>query len=323
MNLVTFCASHINNADRLNLFENLVRSVQNQVVKTTFFVSLSYEECVRKSVKSKLSSLRQPNIKIFVQRTKMSQFEHYKFLCEQIDPIFMNRTWCLFTDDDDYLSPLRNKTYMQMLKTSANEVCVCNRSILFASWSDKVTKQHLNRHLIVGKDNARVSCSDEYVCYCVKLSLLKRFCYFMSSKGKLKTNMCDLVFGSMLHILCKTISSGNHEWVYAYNQNDNHSRICKAYDVKYYVEMYDEKLFDDLASEFKFKWLDLYPKGYSFTYSLQSYKDALATLQSQKDALAILKKTKYINRITLKVVACVCFVTTLGFFSCHSQNFPF
>ena len=152
----------------------------------------------------------------------MSQFEHYKFLCEQIDPILISRTWCLFTDDDDYPSPMRNKTYLQLLNKSksANEVCICNRAILYASWSDfKITKEQLDRYLIVGKNNARViSCSSEYVCYCVKLSLLKRFCYFMCIKGKLNTKLCDVVFGSMLFILCKAISSGDCEWVYAYNK---------------------------------------------------------------------------------------------------------
>ena len=31
----------------------------------------------------------------------------------------------------------------------------------------------------------------------------------------------------------------------------SHSRMCHKYDIDYYVKTYDEKLFDDLASEFK------------------------------------------------------------------------
>lgn len=167
---------------------------------------------------------------------------------------------------------------MQKLKnTTLNEVCVCNRVILYASWSDfNITKKQLDRHLIEGHNKSHViSCSSEYVCYCVKLSLLKRYCYFMSRRKKLNTKMCDVVFASILVVLCKTGLSDDNEWLYAYNQTNSHSRLCQEYGVNYYVQTYDEKLFDDLASEFKFQWMDRYPKGCSFVYSAKSHKDIL------------------------------------------------
>ena len=272
-------------ANRLVHFENLVQSFMKQVIKTTLFVSLSCEACMRESVKQKVQKMKECNIKIFIQQTTMSQFEHYKFLCEQIDQVIINRTWCLFTDDDDYLSPIRTKIYLRLLKKKpASEVCVCHRSILHASWSDfRMTKEQLDRYLIIGKNNAHVvSIANEYVCYCVQLSLLKRFCNFMSIKGKLNTKMCDVVLGSMLYVLCKTGTSGDDsEWGYAYNQTSSHSRTCHKYGIDYYVETYDEKLFDDLADEFKFKWLEIYPKGCSFVYSIETHRDALAKLKAK------------------------------------------
>jgi hypothetical protein len=133
----------------------------------------------------------------------------------------------------------------------------------------------------------------------------------MYRKKKLNTKMCDVVFASMLVVLCKKLLSDECEWLYAYNQTNNHSRICHKYSIKYYVETYDEKLFDDLASEFKFQWMDQYPKGCSFVYSAKSHEEVLAKFKKKKyitcfsssiAAIATISTfcSEYINSLAIK-----------------------
>lgn len=52
----------------------------------------------------------------------------------------------------------------------------------------------------------------------------------------------------MLIIKCERFGIiGETDWIYAYNQTNQHSRICHKIGIKYYIDNYDDNFFDELA----------------------------------------------------------------------------
>ena len=191
--LVTLCASHISEINRLYNFENMIKSFKNQYRFAKLLISMSFES-QSSSAKAKLESqssseslndkvdhfihkYSKNNIRIFKQNNAMSQFQHYKFLSEQFDTIFTNYTWCLFVDDDDYLNPIRNNTFFNLINRvkSMDEICIQNSVMMSSSWDSDISISKLNSYLKTGESYTRVvPLSNEYVTYCVKLSALKK-----------------------------------------------------------------------------------------------------------------------------------------------------
>jgi hypothetical protein len=103
--LITLCASHISEINRLYNFENMLEGFKEQTLPTNMLISMSFESSLKDKIDYFIHKYNKNNIRIFKQNNCMSQFQHYKFLSEQFDTIFTNYTWCLFVDDDDYLNP--------------------------------------------------------------------------------------------------------------------------------------------------------------------------------------------------------------------------
>ena len=280
---VTLCASHITEPSRLAHLRNLLRSCLNQTLKKPTYVSISYDTKMKDEVHKMVSESQSEYVKIFEQKQCMSQFEHYKYLVEQIDPLFVNTMWCAFTDDDDFLNPRRNNAYDELIrKTVSTDVCIAIRSIMISSWDDdNINYETLMSYLTTGARNTvLMPRGSEHIVYCVKLPLLKRFCQFMDKRSKLVTKHCDVVFSAMLFYLCSTsiTQAETMEWMYAYNQTHTHSRTCHTYGVDYYVQTYDDKLFEDLAQEFGFTWWNNL-KGYASVYTIYDHREALRKLK--------------------------------------------
>jgi hypothetical protein len=50
---------------------------------------------------------------------QMSQFQHYKLLCEEVSERFnSSNTWCMFTDDDDVWHARRAESYLEQIRGS-------------------------------------------------------------------------------------------------------------------------------------------------------------------------------------------------------------
>lgn len=278
--LITLCASHITEVNRLNHFKNMLKSFKNQTVKSNLYISMSFDSSLNDKIDEIIAHNVNYNIKIFKQDHAMSQFQHYKFLTEQFDNIFSNFVWCLFVDDDDYLNSKRNAEYTSILNrvNDRNEICIQNSSLMVSSWEkfDKTSKE-LNSQLNTGKDSTYVlALSNEYCTYCVKLNALKKFCNFLERMNKLDTKQCDVVFASMLVKKCKTFSIlYKSEWLYAYNQSRSHSRTCQTIGIDYYVNNYSDIFFDEFSKEFNFNWTPSNPKGFSYIYTLELHKTAI------------------------------------------------
>jgi len=295
--LVTLCASHISEINRLYNFENMIKSFNNQLRFTSLpiklLISMSFDsqsssaKLESQSSSAKLESslndkvddfihkYSKNNIRIFKQNNVMSQFQHYKFLSEQFDTIFTNYTWCLFVDDDDYLNPIRNNTFLNLINRvkSMDEICIQNSAMMSSSWDSDISISKLNSYLKTGENYTRVvPLSNEYVTYCVKLSTLKKYCVFLEKNDKIVTKQCDVVLASMLNVKCKTFNFiYKNEWLYAYNQTSNHTRTCHKIGIEYYVQNYDDNFFDELSKEFNFNWIKSYPKGYCGIYSIENH----------------------------------------------------
>jgi hypothetical protein len=271
MDIVTFCASHISNANRLKFLGNTIESILAQNYKVCFYLSISWEiEGVRESLEKYANNTY---VKIFYHANqKLSQFEHYDYLYQQIDPFFRNRTWVMFTDDDDFSPPLRAKWYSIYIKTFSTQKANSIVSPYLLTYFDPAMPNLNNCLEALDKGKARVISSVEYVLYCVRLQVLGKFLGIMKKHRMLKTPLCDTVFSSVLH----HITQKNHRtelarWMYAYNQHTCDSRLSQKYNVEYYKATYKKELFRDLANEFKIETWENGP-GYTPLWNKNKFK---------------------------------------------------
>jgi len=312
-NIITLCASHICDLDRLRFLQKSIQYHLQQSVVPPLYVSVSCDPLYQHEMSNVLLTCHtRDNVRVFVQERQMSQFEHYMFLTQQIDPLFVHTTWCLFMDDDDYVHPQRSQKFIELIHTvPRNEVCCRHPTMMMSQWESKDDISHivLNNKLMActTKGTEVLYPCNEYVTYAVKLSTLMKFCHFMQKQKCLNTKQCDLVFSAMLFHLCKKVSQlGDVHWLYAYNQDRSHNRVCHTVDVEYYANTYSEVLFDDLMRTFEFKWDTRFPKGSPFVYSDARYKRCI----TKKRIVNMLDVITY--HAYSKVVGCLSKYTFFG-----------
>lgn len=262
MDIVTFCASHISSEKRIPYLANAIESIVKQKHTTCMFVSVSY---IDENLAIKLKEVLKTNnvVKVWIHaNTTMSQFEHYDFLVQQIDPIFINKTWVMFTDDDDCSHNLRSK-WFHIFTRYKERSCksVLNPYILYYYDDKNITVENCHNALNTGL--AKVLVSREYVAFCIKLRVLVDFLSIVKSHKLLKTYMCDVALSSLLYnITHQSDCIYNGSWAYAYNQHESHDRTSRKYDGKYYVKTYTKHFFADLADQFNLlNWI--YCAGYT------------------------------------------------------------
>lgn len=284
MDIVTFCASHISTAERIPLLDNAIQSVLDQNYKVCLFISISYEsKDILTMLESTILSKYANNayIKMFVQRTQMSQFEHYKFLINQIDPLFYNRTWVMFMDDDDYSKQSRSTWFHIYSKYKArNCKSIYNPYILFYCNDNNNIPTHSSclKKLYTGESNTRVVSSREYIVYCVRLNVLNKFVCVMQQHNVLNTPLCDCVFGSVLQNTTNLMDYTRAEsWGYAYNMHKLTSE-SKKNGLSDYKKIYKKELFMDLQKQFQFTEWKVAP-GYSSVWDKKLFE--LPTLKQK------------------------------------------
>lgn len=260
MFLIFFCASHLTNNNRCHYLEDMIQSVINQKLKIPMFISLSYE----KELESKVLLLIEEYfnhfmIKIFIHNFKKSQFEHYSFLSTQIPELLKNKTWVIFTDDDDFNHPLRSQSYYEMIKNNHKENSILYQNYLRLYDCGIIRLNHTieqcDKYLTDGISGTRVCNGLEYWLFSVKLSFLIQFCHIMIKHDILKTHMCDVIFGSLLNKKTLIWKTGK-QWIYAYSSRYDRNQASIKYNLEYYKKTYKYKLFKDLCYEFKINnWL--------------------------------------------------------------------
>ena len=201
----------------------MLMSFLNQSLQTPIFISISFDIIFEFHVDKIIEYYHKKHktlIKFFKHNKQLSQFEHYSFLVNQFENILINHMWCLFTDDDDYLHPQRNSSYMKLIQLAnknKEEISVVNKTMLTTSWDNTTNVKALEFALKRGINRSRVLFANEYVCYCIRVSYFKKYCVFLDKHKKLDTYQCDIVLGAMLHNICTTFAcSGETEWLFKF-----------------------------------------------------------------------------------------------------------
>ena len=270
IDILTFCASHLSSEKRVAFLVNAINSIMNQKHKTCLFVSVSFENS--ELVKS-LVRYPRDNLKIFFHaNNKLSQFEHYDFLVQQIDPLFINRTWVMFMDDDDYSHSMRSLWYHVYTKFKSRScMSVINPYVVYyrTKSDEPVDNDKCCEALDTGK--AYVFSSREHVAYCVRLRLLVDFLAVVKAHKLLKTHMCDVAFSSVLyHLTLPDDWTAKARWMYVYFQHGDADRSSRVYDDRYYMRTYKRKFFDDLADQFNIIGWEHCP-GYTPIFGKKAY----------------------------------------------------
>lgn len=114
--MIALCASHIARDDllRREYLMNMLQSVNSQTVPIHLYMSVSGLD--DKTI-LELQDLYAPWLHLIsrgdCEYSQLSQFQHYKLLCEELSEIMSPDTWCMFTDDDDVWHERRVEVYLQ------------------------------------------------------------------------------------------------------------------------------------------------------------------------------------------------------------------
>jgi len=275
MNIITFCASHLTTQERVNLLKGAIASILNQKYKVCLYISLSFEsDELKKPIAELLAEYTGSEyVKMFIHPyVRLSQFEHYNFLLQQIDAMFYNRMWVMFMDDDDYSEPFRSRIFSSSIQTAERECqSIWNPYVLHFKNKDNLEPTHKNCTiaLMKGTDTTRVVSSCEYVTFCIRLGTLNKFLHIMKRHDLLHTALCDVVLSSVLHNITVKWTRASM-WVYAYNCHSGNDRMTNKFSTDYYKKTYKTELFKDLAQEFRIDNWDVAP-GYSPVFPQQSF----------------------------------------------------
>lgn len=222
-----FCASHINTLERFECLKAMISSWINQTTRCKLYISISFDTHIQ-SQSALLASLGEHELLcIFPQSTKLSQFEHYRFLTTRME----EDTYILFTDDDDIWHKDRVFAFTEVYKaihfeSSTNLLSV--RIPVYLSSDNKNNKLKVMttcdiENAIKKGDVALVESDNtaftEHWTYMVRLSTL---CDFVMSCSDviLRHKYCDVLFIKFLRC-CKgyqnaVVYTNKKTWMYYY-----------------------------------------------------------------------------------------------------------
>lgn len=186
--MIFLCASHIDSKKRFNKLKRAIKSIKYDHI----YISISYEPPYEKHV------LNLKHNHKFIWPFKLSQFEHYNLLSQELIKENISRdTWCLFFDDDDICHKLRKDVYQHFI--SDNSVVYIQYSAIHY---DSVNKKYSK-------------CSQEYFDFACTLEVMLTFFKYVQ-KDILKNIGCDLLFRNFMRSLPCTIIL-HSEWIKHYH----------------------------------------------------------------------------------------------------------
>jgi len=199
MEIITLIASHIDCKKRLQYFVKLLGSINNQI---DYFdtinvkISLSHDTDISQDeILFLIKNINKNNFQVYFQNNKMSQFEHYNFLINELVNYDENNVWILFSDDDDEWSENRLAAYHHMINSIVDDydktTCIC-----YTNEKNKSTSTYIG----------------SYTDYCVKLKYARIF-FGHASNNQLQHKFCDCYFvkflctygsGKLMRAFCAT-----------------------------------------------------------------------------------------------------------------------
>lgn len=279
--LVMLCACHVSDAtnERMQLLTGALESVLDQALKAPLLISMSFgSEVARAQTLAALEALRLRrqasthcalDVKVCDHGVKrMSQFQHLEFLVHHVpNP---ERTFCLFTDDDDFSHPSRTAFYAYCGDRGQRCMLACDALLVMDGDPAAHTLQCCEQQLSAGK--ARIVDGREYFMFCVRAQELARFCGIMRSFGAITSPVCDLLFNSVMMHTDKGLwrsarrsqGSQGSQWLYAYNNRPSSDRASSRHGYDDYQRLLETPgLLATLVREFEIKqWTNNQP-GYT------------------------------------------------------------
>jgi hypothetical protein len=118
-NLIALCGSHLGNLIKIKWMDEMINSWVSQSFHIPLYISVSLDESVKSIfehyVSNKWNSENMKALTFFVSDTKISQFQHYKILCEKMMEKYSRNIWVMFTDDDDIWEKDRSLYYKTLI----------------------------------------------------------------------------------------------------------------------------------------------------------------------------------------------------------------
>ncbi|XWV24525.1 hypothetical protein QJ856_gp1266 [Tupanvirus deep ocean] len=241
MKLITLIASHIDNRKRLQHFIKLLGTINNQV---DYFddidvrISLSHDKNInRDEMNFLLEKINKNNFKFHFHDKQLYQFEHYKFLVNELNQFDDENTWIIFSDDDDEWADNRLAAYHHMINYISTSEYEKTTSICYSNDKTKTIGNY----------------TGSYIDYCVKLKYLKVFMENVTNE-QLQHKFCDCYF---VKFLC-TYGLGVLKRAFCATDDNLYYWIQHEDDPEYSEKYKSMKLKESLENN-----LDLYIAQYS------------------------------------------------------------
>ena len=201
--LIALCASHVDGPDRQAALHRMIRSVASQTTKIKMYLSIS-------GTSDNDEMLSQYDWLIVKQRgvERLTQFQHYALLCQEIlrDGI---KYWCLFTDDDDIWHETRVAKYM-----AAIDALDSNGYDVVSCVSGRIHNGRIVEYPV------------EYFEFATKFHVFAQF--FRNARPELlKLRGCDLIFRNVMrsHYQCTMFRVKDDDVPWLYNQHTPKARM--------------------------------------------------------------------------------------------------
>lgn len=217
------------------MFQQMLKSIACQHYQVPLFVSVSTaNEALSNEVLD--IAMNYPNFTFFIQDNTLSQFEHYAFLAEALsyDP---NKTWCIFTDDDDISNTNRTEVFMKHINSVNNDIDIVRDTAVWTKYTNHLEekgKDDETDDVIVYHLNTP---TNEYIVNACKLSILQKFCNKASKSTILQMTGCDMIFGAWITTSQKSVTFHNNSWLYEYTIRPKTNRSIAAIEATKFSEV--------------------------------------------------------------------------------------
>ena len=256
-----FCiaiASHISNINRMSYLQDCLRSLVNQSIPISIYLSISFanqeiREHALNCLYSDTTLILPEYLNIRVRDQKTSQMRHYFLLYHEI---VQKHQWIMFCDDDDTYHPDRTSAFIQTIYAAGMQVVEANSGRDASLWQLKLAGLYENVSRVTHNTQRH-----EYWCYCIHISLLGRFFEVVEpAPGILDDRCCDVLLGEYLR-------RKSPEWIYAtiemslynYRVEENHDSVTgviQSAQHKFTAQSSPPQIGDDNWLDYVLKWND-------------------------------------------------------------------
>lgn len=131
--MIGLCASYLSNLIKVKWMNEMIESWISQSHNVPLYISISIDENLESIFYYYLNNKwNNKDLFFYVTKEKLSQFQHYKKLCDLLLEKYDRNTWIVFTDDDDIWDKdrvLYYKTLVENLKKMGKENSVSHIQI--------------------------------------------------------------------------------------------------------------------------------------------------------------------------------------------------